>query len=443
MNHFLRSFNSLLAAVACWLACAASALAVVQVDFNHTYTGATDSLQNTGNITLAFTVDGSGNVTLNASCASSGPTAYVNEFDGPAGTISDPAIWGQSFNIVLSSSGSGSLRISNSGAGLSVQGASAERLDAANEQITATVTGLGPNFKLLGLGYANATTSAGTQMNVAGTAYALTGASGTVDVSSQGVAGTFTINSATDADAQGFVLSGLSFDRIVSLTESDTVVSFANSGTGFGPTPPFVLAGSTSASITLSFSINSAGSISLDASTSSTNGAFPNMVAEWDNANVGSVLDASLFGKTFTLTGSASGGGNLTISELGGGGIGIQGENSNRVDGLNYGAGDTTSTPETLTWTLTAPVGLSLVFKNWSFIEAAGGDIRVSNGTTNSDFPNMANAAGTLALSDLPLANGQWPIAHLQGNSRNRSDHRRGHLRLHFRRGFTFQPRRI
>ena len=57
MNHFLRSFNSLLAAVACWLACAASALAVVQVDFNHTYTGATDSLQNTGNITLAFTVN--------------------------------------------------------------------------------------------------------------------------------------------------------------------------------------------------------------------------------------------------------------------------------------------------------------------------------------------------------------------------------------------------
>ena len=95
-----------------------------------------------------------------------------------------------------------------------------------------------------------------------------------------------------------------------------------------------------------------------------------------------------------------------SISELGGGGIGIQGENSNRVDGLNYGTGDATSTPETLTWTLNAPVGLELVFKSWSFIEGTNGDIRVSNGTTNSDFPNMTGATGTLTLPNLPLANG-------------------------------------
>jgi arylsulfatase A-like enzyme len=383
-------------------------LAVVQVDFSHSYTGATDPIQNTGDITLAFTVDGSGNVTLDASCADPDPAAYVNEFDGPVGTISDSAMWGQGFTIVLSSSGSGSLRVSNSGAGLSVQGGNAERLDFLNEQITATVTAAGTEFKLLGLDYANATTSAGTQMNVAGTAYTLTGASGTVDVSTQGVAGTFALDSTTDTDAQGFVLSGLSFDLLTPLAASDAVVSFANSGTGFGPTPPFVLSGSSSATITLGFSINSAGVISLDASTTSTNGAFPTMVAEWDNANVGSVAEPSLLGKSFTLTGSASGGsGNLTISELGGGGIGIQGENSNRVDGLNYGTGDTTSTPETLTWTLNAPAGLELVFKSWSCIEGIGGDIRVSNGTTNSDFPNMTDAVGTLVLSDLPLGNGE------------------------------------
>ena len=406
-RNFPRSLSGLVSTLGCWVACAASAWAIVQVDFSHSYTGATASVQNTGDITLAFTVDHSGNVTLDASCASTGPAAYVNEFDGPVGAISDSTMWGQSFAMVLSSSGSGSLRVSNSGAGISIQGGNAERLDFLNEQITATVTAPEADFKLLGLGYANASTSAGTQMNVAGSSYDLAGESGTVDVSGQGLVGTFTIDSKTDTDDQGFVLSGLSFDLITPLTASDAVVSFSNSGNGFGPTPPFVLAGA-SASITLGFSINSSGIISLDASTTSTNGPFSAMVAEWDNANVGSVADSSLFGKSFTLSGSASGGsGNLTISELGGGGIGIQGENSNRVDGLNYGAGDATSTPETLTWALSAPAGLELVLKSWSYVEGAGGDIRVSNGTTNSDFPNLSNAAGTLALSDLPLGTGK------------------------------------
>lgn len=408
-RRFHRSTAGLLA-VGCWLACAVAAQAVVQVDFSHSYTGAQSPVQNTGSITLAFTVDLRGNVTLDASCALPGPAASIDEFDGPVGTVSDSAMWGQSFTIVLSSSGSGSLRISNSGAGLSVQGGNAERLDFSNEQITATVTAPGADFKLLGLGYAVATTSAGTRMNVAGTAYDLNGASGEIDVSAQVVGKAFTIDSATDADEQGFVLGGLSFDLLgLPLVASDTVVSFANSGTGFGPTPAFVLSGSNSATLTLAFSINQAGVLSLDASTTSTNGTFAATVNEWDKPNAGSVADPSLLGKSFTLTGSASvagGSGNLAISELGGGGIGIQGENSNRVDGLNYGSGDTASTPETLTWTLDAPAGLELVFKNWSYIEGVGGDIRVSNGSANSDFPNMTHATGTLALPDLRLGHG-------------------------------------
>ena len=50
-------------------------------------------------------------------------------------------------------------------------------------------------------------------MNVSGTAYALSGAGGTVDVSTQGITGNFTIDSATDADTQGFVLSGFVLRR--------------------------------------------------------------------------------------------------------------------------------------------------------------------------------------------------------------------------------------
>ena len=412
LRRLPRLCDGLLVAAACWLACASSAMAAVEVDFSHSNSVATNANQNTGTITLAFTVDGSGNVTLNASCVNSGPAADVDEFDGPCGTISDASMWGQTFSIVLTSSGSVSLRVSNLTTGLSVQGQNSHLVDAVAEQITATVSGLGTKFKLQEIGYANATTSAGTQMKVSGTAYDLSGSGGTVDVSAQAITGNFTINSATDLDAQGFVLSGLSFDVVAEptppLVANDAVVTFANSGTGYGPTTPYIGPSASAATITLGFSINSAGIISLDASTSSTSGGiFSNMVAEWDKTNVGSVVDASLLGKSFTLVGSQSGGANLTISELGGGGIGIQGENSNRVDGLNYGTGDVNSTPETLTWTLNAPVGLQLALKSWSFIEGTGGDIRVSNGTTNTDFPNMTSATGTLTLPSLPLANGQ------------------------------------
>ena len=217
ITNAARSFiRVLMAAAACWLACAISALAVVQVDFSHSYTGAASAIQNTGNITLAFTVDASGNVTLNASCADPDPAAYVNEFDGPAGTVSDPAMWGQSFSIVLSSTGSGALRINNTGGGLAAQGGNAQLIDAdatgVNEVITATVTAAGTRFNLSGVGYVGAAGSAG--MNVAGASYTLTGASGTVNVGAQSIIGTFTVASSASAVGQGFVLSGLTFDLV-------------------------------------------------------------------------------------------------------------------------------------------------------------------------------------------------------------------------------------
>jgi len=195
-----------------WLACAVSALAVVQVDFSHSYTGpAGDPPQNTGNITLAFAVDGTGSVTLDASCTDPDPAVYVNDFDGPVGAVSDPAMWGQNFTIVLSSTGSGALRINSTGGGLAIQGGNAQIIDT-NEVITATVTAAGTQFNLQSLGYVGAVGGAG--MNVSGTDYSLSGSSGTVNVAAQGVAGTFTVASTTNAAGKGFVLSSLSFDLV-------------------------------------------------------------------------------------------------------------------------------------------------------------------------------------------------------------------------------------
>ena len=205
---------------------------------------------------------------------------------------------------------------------------------------------------------------------------------------------TFTLN------ANGYLV-----DNASPPVASDAVLSFGNSGTGFGPTPPYILSGSNTVPITLTFSINGTGVISLNASTTSSSTTFINTVNEWDSSNVGTVTNSAFFNTSFTLTGSGSGGANLAITENGGGGIGIQGENTNRVDGLNYG---TTSTPETLTWVLSgAPTGMALSFKTWSYVDAVSSDIRVSNGTTNADFPNMSGAAGTLSLpADFVLSNG-------------------------------------
>lgn len=388
--------------------------AQVTVDFSHSYTGAAAATQNTGDITLSFSVDGSGNVTLDASCTDPDPATYVDDFDGPVGTVSDPVMWGQSFSMVLSSTGSGSLRIDNAGSGLAVQGGNAQIIDASaaavNEVISTTVTAAGTQFALQGVSYAGRAGGAG--MDVSGTTYALSGSTGTVDVSAQGVSGTFDLASSTSTNGQGFVLSGLSFDLIPSLTASDVVVSFANSGTGFGEptdarTIPWVPSGGPAYTITLDFAIDGAGVVSLDASTSATDSLFKNMVAEWDNASAGSVADPALLNQSFTLIGTETGGtGGLTITENNGGGIGVQGENSNRVDGLNYGSGGATSTPETLIWTLSAPVGLQLNLVDWSHADGANGDIEVSNGTTENDFPNLSGGSGSNALTGLFLADG-------------------------------------
>lgn len=208
----------------------------VQVDSSHSFTGTPGVYQNTGDITLAFTVDGAGNVTLDASCQDPDPAAYIDELDGPAGTLSESSVWGCRFSIILT--GTGNLRISNSGTGLCIQGQNAQRLDKANEAIhvTTSLTGLptGTRLEYTAIDHAYTTTTPGTLMDIDEVSYSLCGASGVVDISAQeiwvhsGLSGTFTISSASDTDNQGFVLAGFSFD-IVAISLED-FVAFDNGG---------------------------------------------------------------------------------------------------------------------------------------------------------------------------------------------------------------------
>ncbi len=377
-------------------------------------------------ITLAYTIDGAGAVSLNASTTNANATFInlVNQFDrlsGTAGSTTNSGFFNTSFSLkivpVRSSSPNLSITTLNGG-GLGVQGQDSNRVDGRTATTSAPETlkfeltapaGMILQFKswswVSGSG-ADMRFSNGTNLqDFANLAASGSTAFGLVtNVLSLGNGDSLSFGETPDS-SNGAGLGGFTFDILSApVTANDAVVSFANSGTGF---TSWITASASTATITLGFSINGTGVISLDASTTSTNGGFATMVAEWDKSNVGSVANPTLFGQSFTLVGSQSGGTSLTITELGGGGIGIQGENSNRVDGLNYGTGDATSTPETLTWTLDAPPGLDLVFKSWSYVEGVGGDIRVSSGTTNSDFANMTAANGTLGLSDLPLANGQ------------------------------------
>ena len=114
---------------------AAPLKAEVAVSFNNT------TLLNTANtpigtVTLAFTVDGSGNVTLNASTdkTATATVAAVNVWDGAVGTVTDPAAYNTSFTLTMTGVGTGTssndLRLcSLSGGALGVAGTNQYRID--------------------------------------------------------------------------------------------------------------------------------------------------------------------------------------------------------------------------------------------------------------------------------------------------------------------------
>jgi arylsulfatase A-like enzyme len=219
-----------------WLAGASLVQAGVQVGFSHSYTGPGAVTQNTGDITLSFSVDGSGNVTLNATCADPDPLAYVNEFSS-VGMVSNGALWGGGFSIVLS--GVGNMRIDNGGYGLSIQGGNAQKIDWSNEGINASVNVPDGKLKLSSISYENASTSSGTLLDVNDISYVLSGGNGTVNISEEG---SFTVSSASDADGQGFVLSGFSFNVVSTINENmeigtdltdEVVVMMEGSSTNF------------------------------------------------------------------------------------------------------------------------------------------------------------------------------------------------------------------
>ncbi|MGA0899189.1 MAG: hypothetical protein ACO3SO_02150 [Luteolibacter sp.] len=146
----------------------------VSVTFNNT------DLLNTagtsiGTVTLLFTVDGSGNVTLDASTNSvvTGAVAAVNAWDGAVGTITDSGAFNTTFTVTLKGVGNGSssndLRLRNFTGGspvggvIGIPGTNQYRVDnhltgsENNEyiQLTATSVPAGSKLKLTAIGWNN------------------------------------------------------------------------------------------------------------------------------------------------------------------------------------------------------------------------------------------------------------------------------------------------
>ncbi|MEJ6579633.1 MAG: PEP-CTERM sorting domain-containing protein [Akkermansiaceae bacterium] len=176
-------------------------------------------------------------------------------------------------------------------------------------------------------------------------------------------------------------------------TMAAVTASFAHDGTGISGTPPFLIPGG-GASITLAFAIDGAGVVSLNASTSSPNATAIALIDQWDNTTAGTVAAPALFGQSFTLTGTAInslGVAQYSLTELDGGGLGVQGENSNRIDGKGLASPN----PEGLVWTLSGTVGLN--FTNWNYIQAANAaSLEISDGDTTFVTGDL-NATNTLA----------------------------------------------
>ncbi|MEX0988054.1 MAG: Ig-like domain-containing protein [Bacteroidales bacterium] len=112
----------------------------------------------------------------------------------------------------------------------------------------------------------------------------------------------------------------------------------------------------------LNYTIDGAGAIALDAVTPSDDADVIAFVDTWDDPNAGTTDIASLFGKTFSLV-LTTNGKRLDCREKGG--LGIQGQNSGRIDGGGS---------EELYITLEGRVGLKIDSLMYEPTERGGGD---------------------------------------------------------------------
>ena len=190
-----------------------------------------------GTVTLAFTIDGAGNATLDASTSNNSAAAAVNAWDGPVGTISHTGAYNSSFTLTMtginpSNGSSKNLRLVDviatgpTGGLVGIQGVNQFRIDDNNTEairFAATTVPAGSKIKIQSMDWRNATVPATQRAFSTSPAINVTNLladiTGTWDLSTSGFLldaseavhfGTIT----SGVTSQGYSLGGLRFDIV-------------------------------------------------------------------------------------------------------------------------------------------------------------------------------------------------------------------------------------
>ncbi|MEJ2005608.1 MAG: hypothetical protein P8X57_11730, partial [Cyclobacteriaceae bacterium] len=331
--------------------------------------GSTGSI---GPLTLHFTIDDVGTISLDAFSANKDTlvAGVVDLWDSDSvGTTDVTSIFGYSFSLVATPEGGDRLQSRGAyGGGLGVRGKNQWRVDNAGTEYI--------HFQLLGevgleftqFAYNSANSGLYGQPNFRFIDYdsEITyyvenpAANDTIftlpagDLSIRNSMDSLTVSTSDTLTAgdgnEGGCLYGLTFNVVEAapkpLPPGQVAINFTNtSGMDVGGTPTGGLD-----PLTLDFTMDATGTISLDASTGNDNPDVVAVVDSWDSDNVGSTDNADFFNQTFSLE-------VVTPQRLQcakEGGLGIQGRNQWRFD-------DGIANDEQATFILSGDVGLQFI----------------------------------------------------------------------------------
>jgi hypothetical protein len=339
-------------------------------------------------LTLHFTINDVGTISLDAFSANEDSLVMgvVDLWDRDSvGTTDVESIFGYSFALVVTPEGGDRLQSRGDyGGGLGVRGKNQSRIDNAGTEFV--------HFQLLGevgleftqFAYNSANSGAYGQPNFrfidhdSEITYFVDqpAANDTIftlpagDLSIRNSLDSLTVSTcdtlSTGDGNEGGALYGLTFNVVEAapkpLPPGQVAINFTNtSGIDVGGTPTGGLD-----PLTLDFTIDATGTISLDASTGNDNPDVVAVVDSWDRDTVGSTDNADFFNQTFSLEVESP----QRIQCAKEGGLGIQGRNQWRFD-------DGIAQDEQATFTLSGEVGLQFI--SFKYNSLASGDDNLGN----------------------------------------------------------------
>lgn len=372
-----------------------------------------------GPLTLYFTINDVGTISLDAFSANEDTVvaAVVDLWDSDSvGTTDVTSIFGYSFSLVATPEGGDRLQSRASyGGGLGVRGKNQWRVDNAgtefihfqlNGEVGLEFTGFAynstnngtygqPNFRFIDYDSEN-TYYVESPVLTGDTVFTFPAG----DLSIRNSLDSLTVSTSdtlsTGDGNEGGAIYGLSFNVVEAapkeLPAGQVAINFTNpldidvGGTPTGGIDP----------LTLDFTIDATGTISLDASTGNDDSLVNVVVNSWDRDNVGSTDNADFFNQTFSLEVVSP----QRLQCAKEGGLGIQGRNQWRFD-------DGIANDEQATFTLSGEVGLE--FLSFKYNSLASGDNDLGNLRFidyDSDNDYILRAPGLFPFSEFMLPEG-------------------------------------